>query len=543
METNLANLTGHLSRHAPWWLFSLGIAVLFSPALVARLVYFAEGGPDRDSLLARYAQAEHMVSPGDRCTELTLTVPYLSPEDMGSGGYSKWEKARQENGRCIVALEASNKRFDTLRDAVRFAQLDRMSIERETKALHALSAFDRSRTRFGEQATEVAKVEADKKGIGASDRDLAALAAQASAFDRSGSAADALAVSQAMNTLSDLDRLRLGNQENRQVRASIDAADKLVFDARTKLGRVSAAARKVGYAQTPETERELFASVAAVTPFDEGIAPPRDRAMLAHALEAAVGIACEVLRDELADYGAGSLVNGDDLVVPYHFLKSRPDLSADQRALLAQASTSAQRMMASDSRLAALNPASKAWSQQGPAAEQQVSKAVAAITSLDRSRFDSGQQESWKILLRAQAVLDGPKLGLTPSTRDRLPIYVMRVNGSADTSDSANVLSEALERAGFQVAMSLEDAALITTIGVDSVDASAPHTSGEFMEYVCRVRLNVQASWRASDQLLFSAEIERAGEARDQAAARKRALANGVHAIVRRLAKADERAE
>jgi hypothetical protein len=181
------------------------------------------------------------------------------------------------------------------------------------------------------------------------------------------------------------------------------------------------------------------------------------------------------------------------------------------------------------------------WQQRGVPAGDVVLSALAATTPFDRSRFDDPHKQAWEGLSRAEVIVDGPKLGFTASTKDRLLIFVSPSDKSAHTGDVAGALSDALRGAGFQVASDQKDAALVAVVTVESVDDPKTDLSGGFMEWVSTARIGVRASWAADDKELFSDEVVKTARTRDKGTVQAQALLAGVGAILDRFTKAAQR--
>ena len=287
-----------------------------------------------------------------------------------------------------------------------------------------------------------------------------------------------------------------------------------------------------------------MAAVAAVTPFDEGVATAEQRRSLAQARAAAATIAWSMLRRDVTAVGqSGAPSDYEAVLIPYGFVKDTPrgSLSQDQLVLLSKAREAAEAVAASNARLAALTKADTLWGQRGVAGGDAVLSALAATTPFDRSRFDDPHKQAWEALSLAKVILDGPKLGFTASTKDRLLIFVSPSDVSARTGEVAGALSDALRGAGFQVAPDQKHAALIAAITVESVDGPTTDLSGGFMEWVSTARIGVRAFWAADEKVLFSDEVVETARTREKGSVQAQALLAGVDAILARFTKAAER--
>jgi hypothetical protein len=547
MGIRLEDSARYLWRSAPYWRVSVVAAAVFTVAWVAHLGYLALGNPESDARLAAYVSAEEragrVASPGERCEQIALAFAKVTPQDSWRRGASRtWGAAVAEGERCHDQLASSDSRFAALARAVGAAENSPASVQAAADAFKSLDAFDRSRNRFQEEAPVVAKAKGYVTAVAASDQRLSFLALQTATFGKSSSPADALRVVDALTKITDLDRAR-SNGSRQQTLAAAEAADQAVLGSRAKLSRLSEVVSAAENAQTPDKERDLVGAVAAVTPFDEGVATADQRQALARARTVAASVAWTMLRKDVAAIGQTSAPSDyEAVIVPYGFLKDTPPgtLSEDQRVVLTKARAAADTVAASDARLAGLLKADTVWRQKGIAGGDVVLSAFANITPFDRSRFDEPHKQAWEALSSAEIILNGPKLGFTASTKDRIWIFVAGSDKSARTGQVADALNGALRRAGFQVAVDQRDAALIAAITVESVDDPKPDLSGGFMEWLSTARIGVRALWAADDKALFTDEVVETAKARDKGAVQAQALLAGVDAIVGRFAKAAE---
>lgn len=263
------------------------------------------------------------------------------------------------------------------------------------------------------------------------------------------------------------------------------------------------------------------------------LATAEQRRSLAQARAAAATIAWSMLRRDVTAVGqSGAPSDYEAVLIPYGFVKDTPRGSLSQDQLAAEA------VAASNARLAAVMKADTLWGQRGVAGGDMVLSALAATTPFDRSRFDDPHKQAWEALSLAKAILDGPKLGFTASTKDRLLIFVSASDASAQTGEVVDSLSRALGRAGFQVASDQKHAALIAAITVESVDGPTTDLSGGFMEWVSTARIGVRAFWAADEKVLFSDEVVETARTREKGTVQARALLAGVDAIADRFTKA-----
>ena len=548
MAIGLRESAEHLWRDAPYWRASVVVAAVFTVAWLAHLGYLALGNPASDARFAAYVsadeRAQRLGAPGEACEQIALAMAKLSPEDSWrSGARQRWAASVADGKSCSDKLAGSDSRFAALEQDVSAAGNNPASVQAAADAFASLDTFDHSRKRFRDEAPVVAKAEGYVTAVAASDQRLASLGQQTAAFDRSRAPADALGVVNALNEITGLDRAR-SSGSRQQTLAAADAANQAVLGSRAKLSRLPDSVRAAENAQTPESERDLVAAVAAVTPFDEGVATADQKQALARARAAAASVAWTMLRRDVAALGQrGAPSDYEAVIVPYGFLKDTPpgSLSGDQRDVLSKARAAADAVAASDARLAALMKADTVWRQRGVPAGDVVLSALAATTPFDRSRFDDPHKEAWEGLSRAEVIVDGPKLGFTASTKDRLLIFVTPSDESAHTGDVAGALSDALRGAGFQVASRQKDAALIAAVTVKSVDDPVTDLSGGFMEWVSTARIGVRAFWAADDKELFSGEVTKTARTRDKGTVQAQALLAGVGAILDRFTKAAQR--
>jgi hypothetical protein len=548
MAIGLDDSARHLGRYAPYWQVAVVGAVVFTVAWFGHLEYLALGNPQSDARLAAYVtadrRAQRVAAPGERCVQIAVALAKLTPEDTERGGENgTWDAAIRQGEVCRDSVRSSDSRFDALAQAVSAAETDPASVQSAADVFASLDAFDRSRKRFEQEAPVVAKAKHYVTAVGASDRRLALLARQTAAFDGSRSPADALVVVQAVNDTTALDRAR-STGSRQQTLAVAEAAEQAVQSSRVKVSGLSDPVRAAENLQTPDSERDLIAAVAAVTPFDEGVATADQRQTLARARAAAVSVAWIMLRQDMAALGERAAASDYEAVLlPYGFLKDTPRgrLSQDQRMLLGKASEAAEAVYASDARLAALLKANTVWQQRGVAGGQVVLNALTATTPFDRSRFDDPHKQAWEALSLAAVILNGPKLGFTASTKDRLLIFVSPSDESANTGEVAGALSDALKGAGFQVASDQRDAALIAAITIESVDDPTTDLSGGFMEWVSTARIGIRAFWAVDEKVLFSDEVVETARTREKGTVQAKALLASVDAILDRFTKAAER--
>lgn len=548
MGPSLDDSARHLWRYAPYWRVSVVAAVVFTVAWVGHLKYLALGNPESDARLAAYMyadrRAQRITAPGEQCEQIAQAFTKLTSEDIERRGQNgTWDAAIKQGERCRDDVRSSDSRFDALARAVSAAENNPASVQSAADGLASIDAFDRSRKRFEHEAPVVAKAKEYVTAVGASDRRLAALARQTAAFEGSRSSADALEVVDALNDITALDRAR-STGSRQQTLAAAEAAEQAVQSSRAKVSRLSDPVTAAENLQTPESERSLMAAVAAVTPFDEGVATAEQSRSLARARAAAATVAWSMLRRDVAALGqSGAPSDYEAVLVPYGFVKDTPRaaLSQDQRVLLSKGREAAEAVAASNARLAALMKADTLWGQRGVAGGDVVLSALAATTPFDRSRFDDPHKQAWEALSLAAVILNGPKIGLTASTKDRLLIFVSPSDVTARTGEVAGALGDALRRGGFEVAPDQKHAALIAAITVESVDGPKPDLSGGFMEWVSTARIGVRAFWAADEKVLFSDEVVETARTREKASAQAKALLAGVDEILARFTKAAER--
>ena len=548
MEISLEDSARHLARHSPLWVASVVAASVFTVAWFAHLGYRELGNPESDARWAAFVSADkrakRLAAPGEQCEHIAQALAKLKPEDVERRGENgTWDASLAGGERCRDELARSDTRFDALEQEVSDAANNPASVQPAAEALAALDAFDRSRKRFQDEAPVVAKADGYVTAVAASDQRLASLARQTAAFEGSSSPADALAVVDALNDLTALDRAR-STGSRQQTLSAAEAAEQAVQSSRAKLSGLSEPVQAAENAPSPDSERDLVAAVAAVTPFDERVATAEQRQTLARARRAAVSVAWTMLREDVAALGEKAEPSDyEAVIVPYGFLKDTPrdSLSEGQRIVLSKAQAAAEAVAASDARLAALMKADTVWGQRGVAGRDAVLSALGATTQFDRSRFDDPHKQAWEALSLAAVILNGPKLGFTASTKDRMLIFVSPSDQSADTGEVAGALSDALKGAGFQIAPDQKDAALIAAVTVEGVDDPTTDLSGGFMEWVSTARIGVRAFWAVDEKVLFSDEVVETARTREKETVQAQALLAGVDAILDRFTKAAER--
>lgn len=543
MGIRLEDSASHLWRSAPYWRVSVVAAAAFTVAWVVHLGYLALGNPDSDARLTAYVsaerRAERMSSAGERCEQIAQAFAKLTAEDSWRSGANRtWQAAVADGDACRKMLAGSDSRFEALAQAVSAAETNPASVQVAADAFRSLDAFDRSRQRFRDDAPVVEKAERYVEAVAASDRRLAALAQQTAGFERTHASADALGVVDALNEVTALGRARSSSGPRQQVLNEAEAVDRSVLASRAKLSQLASRVRAAESEPTPESERQLVEDVAAVTPFDEGVAAKDQRQTLEQARVAATDVAWKMLGEKVAAAGqSGSPSDYEAVAVPYRFLKDTAagGLTAEQRALLSKAAADSDALVASDARLSDLLKAESAWQQQGVAGGDAVLGALGSVTPFDQARFDAAHKQAWESLSRAKMILDGPKVGFTSGTKDRLWIFVAAADKTASTGEVADALNGALRRAGFQVAATQKDAALVANVAVESVEDPKADLSGGFMEWVSTARIGVRTLWAANGKPLFAAELVETARARDKGAVQAQALLAGVDAIVARF--------
>jgi hypothetical protein len=157
-----------------------------------------------------------------------------------------------------------------------------------------------------------------------------------------------------------------------------------------------------------------------------------------------------------------------------------------------------------------------------------------AITPYDRKRFQDRHQAAWDTLARAEAIIRGPELGLTAQTKSQTPIFVFSSRQGELDRKVADALRASLRSAGFQIAASRNDAALLTDVYIERVDDPTPDTSGVSLSWRVTAHLTVNAVWAADDSaLLPGGAVEQSVSAQGQDEAKTGALRASVSAIAR----------
>jgi hypothetical protein len=97
----------------------------------------------------------------------------------------------------------------------------------------------------------------------------------------------------------------------------------------------------------------------------------------------------------------------------------------------------------------------------------------------------------------------------------------------------ADALRGSLRSAGFQIAASRNDAALLTDVYIERVDDPVMDTSGVSLSWKVAAHLTVNAVWAADDSSLLADAVQQSVGAQDKDEAKTGALRAGVSAIAR----------
>jgi hypothetical protein len=372
--------------------------------------------------------------------------------------------------------------------------------------------------------------------VASSDAHIAALVAVTEALAGDQSGATYLRLADAMKQLSDFDRGRLTPGQ----RASLDAGNRALAtlnESRTRLARLAPLLATMQAGQNAEMGQRLVAATAAITPFDETVATPEQKEALAKARTSVKTLGWALLQERVNSLAPGATPQADEAAAAvYQLVKDTPaaELTGPQRVLLAKGAAAAVAVSASDDRLNALSGAADKWRQRNGTIDRTVLAARQAITPYDRKRFQDRHQAAWDTLSRAEAIIRGPELGLTAQTKGQMPIFVFSSRQGELDRKVADTLRASLRSAGFQIAASRNDAAVLTDVYIEGVDDPTPDTSGVSMSWKVTAHLTVNAVWAADDSpLLPGAAIPQSASAQDRDDAKPAALRASVSAIAR----------
>jgi hypothetical protein len=488
--------------------------------------------------------ATKVAEPGRRCEQIVAAYTKLTAEDRTRGrdvrAASKDRLAALSEGeRCRANIQKSDQHFDSFERTVAAAETSRApdAMKAAAGAGATLDDFDRSRSRYVSEAALLVKAKEFGAAIAASDARIAALLGSTETFasDRSGTAHIRLAA--AVRELTDFDRSRLNPSE----RASFDIANRAaatVSEGRGRLAKLFPLVTAIEHGQTADKVRTLVEATAAITPFDEEIATPEQKATLEKARAIAKPLSLALLQDRVNTLAQReSPENVQSVVDIYRLVKNVPpaDLNDQQRSALAMGQAATETMIASDNRLGALLVVADQWRQRTGAGGRGILAAMSAITPFDQARFQDQHKVAWAALSRASAVILGPERGLTAATKAQVPIFVFSSGQSSLDRDVANALRGGLRGRGFQIVNSRNDAALLVDVSIDRVDDPAMDTSGERISWKVTAHLALNAVWSVDDSALLSGPVQESGQDQDRDEAKRVALRAAVAAALRRF--------
>jgi hypothetical protein len=480
---------------------------------------------------------------GERCEKMVAALGRLTDEDRARGRNVRAStKARiaalAAGDRCRTDLAASDKHFASFETAIASAETSPSpaTIKAAADATALLDGFDRSRSRYAGEAGLLVKGKEFAGLVAASDAHIAALVAVTEALAGDQSGATYLRVGDAMRQLSDFDRGRLTPGQ----RASLDAGNRALAtlnESRTRLSKLAPLLAAMQAGQNAEMGQRLVAATAAITPFDETVATPEHKETLAKARTSVKTLGWALLQERVNSLAPGGTPQADEAAAAvYQLVKDTPaaELTGPQRALLAKGAAAAVAVSASDDRLNALSASADKWRQRNGTVDRGALAARQAITPYDRKRFQDRHQAAWDTLSRAEAIIRGPELGLTAQTKSQMPIFVFSSRQGELDRKVADALRASLRSAGFQIAASRNDAAVLTDVYIERVDDPVMDTSGVSLSWKVTAHLTVNAVWAADDSsLLPGGAVDQSVGAQDKDEAKTGALRAGVSAIAR----------
>lgn len=309
-------------------------------------------------------------------------------------------------------------------------------------------------------------------------------------------------------------------------------------ESRTRLARLAPLLAATQAGQNAEMGQRLVAATAAITPFDEAVATPEQKEALAKARTSVKTLAWSLLQDRVNILAQGETPQAyEALAAVYQLVKDTPaaELTGPQRVLLGKGAAAAIAVSASDDRLNALSASADKWRQRNGTIDRGALAARQAITPFDRKRFQDRHQAAWDTLSRAEAIIRGPELGLTAQTKGQMPIFVFSSQQGELDRKVADAVRASLRSAGFQIAASRNDAAVLTDVYIERVDDPVMDTSGVSLSWKVTAQLTVNAVWSADDSaVLPGAAVRQSGSsAQDGDEAKTAALRAGVSAIAR----------
>ncbi|MGZ8157642.1 MAG: hypothetical protein ACXWT1_03920 [Methylobacter sp.] len=484
---------------------------------------------------------------GAFCEQLVLIrTKEVKPKDESSATMAQHDMLAKADA-CAIKLSASDRSFEQM---LRLNEetdhgLNARALEDLSLLFSQMSNFDLSRSKARDFALIVDKAKKTKQDIADSDLRVNALLKAVNNFNNDQSAAMLLSLVDALKLLNDLDRERLKNSHQAALEVA-DQAFRSLSESRTRLAKLPQILNTVAaYGLNGQIGQQLIEATAAIIPLDELIAIPEQKDALQKARMQVQPLAWSFLKQRL---DALALKQDDPdalqaVVRTYQLVQVLPNgaLSEDQQSLLTQASAAAGTLSASDERLAALARAADAWQQNPEAKNHDLLSAYHAITVLDKQRFKDVHIKAWDILLKAEAILCGPKCGLTTANKRNVPIYVFSSAMSDLNREVAETLRSELQGAGFQMVANQSDAALKGDVSILGSPEPKEDLSGPGKKMLATANLKLSMTWAADDSLFYTDQVqELASDGRGDVKLRNRALLAAINKLRQRFQQAVE---
>jgi hypothetical protein len=288
--------------------------------------------------------------------------------------------------------------------------------------------------------------------------------------------------------------------------------------------------------QDPDAEEQLVDAVASINSLSLAIASPDQKNNYDAAKEQAASYGWSLLSQRAANFNRNPTPDAAEALASlYKVLTIFPSgqLAATQQNLLDQGKAATAELSASDSRITAMLAAASDWTSQGPGGGNSVLAARQAITPFDEARFDATDRAAWETLGRAQAIIQGPSLGLNKATMNQVTLYVQPSDGSTTETEIANTIADRLSDAGFHVVQSPGDAAVIVKAMIMSQTEPTQDLSSGYLEMTSSATLALTATWTADNSILLSTTVGGVGQANlNGGDAKTEALIDAVSAIV-----------
>ena len=562
MISGLQSACIQLWRGAPYWRMSVIGASLFTVLSVIGLWTNPSGvapsplpvysgpppDPASDARLASYKDAHDeamkITDIGARCEQMTTAFNTLTPDDITRGRdvltSTRGRIAAISDGQgCHDSIAQSDNHFVALDQAVAAAQAAQSpkNLQAAATALASLDAFDRSRDRFKSDTAVASQAQAFASELSASQERVASMVSATETLQHDQSPASYLAAAAALATLTDLDRASLSSSEQSDLAIATQAAQS-VQDSRLRLSGLAQLLSTAQANQDPQAQQQLIQATSAITPFDEGIASPDQKQMLAQARAAAIAYAWSELSARLATLEKSHQPSDYQPVVAiFTVLKSVPPatLNTEQKSELARARNASDQLSASDDHLRNLVAAAAQWQQNGLPAGDIVLSAMDAVTSFDHARFSDQDRQAWSTVKAAEPILRGPELGLTASTKNELQVFVSAPPGNQFNAEVAASLGNALQIAGFLVTTTQRNAAIIATTSVGSISDPQQDLSGGFVQWAVTAQLATNVTWAVDGSSLFTGSFSEKGLSYQSDLARNQALIAAINAVVGRF--------